>query len=445
MRLPRLGVRARLLVATVGAVALALVVAVSAFSFFLGQRLSASATSLAKARAEAEASALTIRDGALVAPKGPVEGRLGSQVWIFAGARTLEAPRTSREIDRAARSLAFGPARVLNVGEHTRLYGLPVVQNGVRYGTVVSAVSLDPYEETGRTALIGSLALAFLVLGAITVLSRWMLGRAFLPVSRMTEDAASWSDHDLDRRFELGEPYDELTRLAATLDSLLERIAASMRHEQRFSAELSHELRTPLTRISGEAELMLRQERTADEYQAALEAIHRSAGQMTRTVETLVAAARRETDLRSRRVTLESVSSPRCRTSARPAHRSRSGSPFPPSRSPSLPMRSSSNGWCSPCSTTRSRYGRSVVDVALVRNGASALVCVGDDGPGVADDERERIFEPGVRGAVAKGRAQGAGLGLSLAQRLARSAGGEITVTPGSTGGRFTLRLPLAR
>ena len=65
----------------------------------------------------------------------------------------------------------------------------------------------------------------------------------------MTEDAASWSEHDLDRRFDLGEPYDELTRLAATLDGLLERIAASLRHEQRFTAELSHELRTPLARI----------------------------------------------------------------------------------------------------------------------------------------------------------------------------------------------------
>ena len=65
----------------------------------------------------------------------------------------------------------------------------------------------------------------------------------------MTESAASWSEHDLDRRFDLGEPYDELTRLAATLDGLLGRIAASLRHEQRFTAELSHELRTPLARV----------------------------------------------------------------------------------------------------------------------------------------------------------------------------------------------------
>ena len=112
-------------------------------------------------------------------------------------------------------------------------------------------MSLDPYEETATTALVGSVLLAVLLLGAVTLMTRWILGRALLPVSRMTEDAAAWSDHDLDRRFDLGEPYDELTRLAATLDALLERLAASIRHEQRFAAELSHELRTPLARISG--------------------------------------------------------------------------------------------------------------------------------------------------------------------------------------------------
>ena len=126
-----------------------------------------------------------------------------------------------------------------------------------------------------------------------------MLGRALLPVSRMTEDAAAWSEHDLDRRFDLGEPYDELTRLAATLDACSTGIAASVRHEQRFTAELSHELRTPLARISGEAELALRRRAHARTSTArALEAIERSADQMTRTVETLVAAARQEAGAR---------------------------------------------------------------------------------------------------------------------------------------------------
>ena len=77
----------------------------------------------------------------------------------------------------------------------------------------------------------------------------------------MTRQAAAWSEHDLDHRFALGEPHDELTELAATLDGLLDRLAASLRREQRFSAELSHELRTPLARVIAESELALRRDR----------------------------------------------------------------------------------------------------------------------------------------------------------------------------------------
>ena len=74
----------------------------------------------------------------------------------------------------------------------------------------------------------------------------------------MTRQAAEWSEHDLERRFSQGPPRDEFTTLAATLDGLLDRVAASLRHEQMLTAELSHELRTPLTAISAEAQYALR-------------------------------------------------------------------------------------------------------------------------------------------------------------------------------------------
>ena len=155
-------------------------------------------------------------------------------------------------------------------------------------------MSLDPYEETATIALVGSIVLAIALLAAVALLTHWILGKAFLPVSRMTEDAAAWSDHDLDKRFNQGEPYDELTRLAATLDAMLERLSASLRHEQRFTAELSHELRTPLAKIAAESELALRRERTSEDYRESLTAVARNAEQMSRTVEALVAAARHE-------------------------------------------------------------------------------------------------------------------------------------------------------
>ena len=440
----RLGVRSRLLIAIVGAVAIALAIAVTAFNLLLGQRLSASATALAKAQAEAELSGVQVRNGKLVAPEGPDEGTVSSQVWVFDGSRLLEAPRAPARVDQAARSLAGGQERSLDVGEQARLYAIPVSQNGTRYGTVVAAVSLDPYEETGRTALIGSLVLAALLLGAVTVISRWMLGRALLPVSRMTESAARWSEHDLDQRFELGEPYDELTRLAATLDGLLERIAASLRHEQRFTAELSHELRTPLARLKAETELMLRRDRTPQEYRAALEAIDRNVDAMSRTVETLVAAARHEAGLTQTRSDLRDAVSAAVET-ARPAEAGITVRVTLPKE----PVRVSVEQELltrivQPLVDNACRYGRSTVEVEVVRNGSVAWVNVADDGPGVGDSEGERIFEPGTRGKAASA-GQGAGLGLSLARRLARSAGGEITVAPSPTGGRFSVRLPLGR
>jgi signal transduction histidine kinase len=89
----------------------------------------------------------------------------------------------------------------------------------------------------------------------------WLLGASLRPVVRMTRQAAAWSEQDLDHRFALGPPHDEPTELAATLDGLLDRLAASLRRERRFSAELLHELRTPLFHVLAETELALSRER----------------------------------------------------------------------------------------------------------------------------------------------------------------------------------------
>ena len=150
------------------------------------------------------------------------------------------------------------------MNEEIRLYALPVVHDGKQVGTVVAGVSLDPYDETATIAFVGSIALAILLLGAVTLLTRWILGKA-LP-ARLADDRETQRPGATTTSTSgstLGEPYDELTRLAATLDTLLERLSASLRHEQRFTAELSHELRTPLARITAETELALRRSAAA--------------------------------------------------------------------------------------------------------------------------------------------------------------------------------------
>lgn len=443
----RVGVRTRLLLAVVGAVSLALVVGVAAFNLLLDQRLSDSATSLAKAQAAAALSALEVVDGKLVAPEGPDEGAaIGSPVWVFSGTTALETPRVDPSLTDVALSLVNGPERTVRVNEEIRLYALPVVDRGARVGTVVAGVPLDPYEETAAIAFIGSVALAILLLGAVTLLTRWILGKALLPVSRMTDNAAAWSDHDLDKRFDLGEPYDELTQLAATLDILLERLSASLRHEQRFTAELSHELRTPLAKIAAETELALRRERSEDDYRASLEAVHRSAEQMTRTVDALVSAAQQEAGLT--RTTSDARDAVKKATAAIRDEAQGAGIEVRVSV-PSEPVTVAIEGdllqrIVQPLLDNAIRYGETAVSVELERNGAFAAISVSDDGMGVGTEESDIIFEPGARGAAAVAVPGGAGLGLALSRRLARSAGGEIAASPSEAGGRFSVRLPVA-
>ncbi len=112
-------------------------------------------------------------------------------------------------------------------------------------------MSVAALERLEQEVLIGSLVFA-----AFVLLAGWLAVRARSTArcARWRDDvsAEDWGAHDLDRRFDLGPPRDELTGLAATLDHLLARIAASRRHEQRFAEDVAHELRTPLARIRGQ-------------------------------------------------------------------------------------------------------------------------------------------------------------------------------------------------
>jgi signal transduction histidine kinase len=91
------------------------------------------------------------------------------------------------------------------------------------------------------------------------------------------------------------------------------------------------------------------------------------------------------------------------------------------------------------------RFARSAVHLQAERKGKEVRVVVEDDGPGVTEEEKDKIFEPGVRGSAARDGAEGsrgAGLGLSLARRLARAASGDVEFESGEAGTRFVIRLP---
>ncbi|HEY8647286.1 MAG TPA: ATP-binding protein [Gaiellaceae bacterium] len=443
---PFRGVRTRLLLIVVGALAVALGVATIGFNVLLAHAASRDANTLLRARASSELALLRVVGNKIRVAETRDDPLGDSRVWIFRGTQPVEQPRAKAETDLAARSLAGGPVQFMNVPDDSeeRLYAVPILHGGVRVGTLVTGISLAPYHHTQRTALIGSLTL-FLVLLSITgVAAWWLLRSALRPVAQMTEQASTWSEEDLDRRFALGEPHDELTHLAATLDGLLDRLAASLRHERRFSAEMSHELRTPLAKLMAEAELALRRERSESDYRESLQAVLTNAQQIERIVETLVSAAQHDAqpqgvanavdvaeavvaahshDASSRGVDLELVDTP---------ERVRVGVD-----------QDLAERILYPVVENALRYGRGKVQVRVTRNGSSVLFAVDDDGPGVLEDEHETIFEPAVRGSAGRSTYNGAGLGLALSRRLARAVSGDVEAFPGASG-HFVIRLPAA-
>ena len=439
---PRLGIRARLVVTIAFAMVIALTLITIASNVILRRSLDSNATSLVHARAAAALSTVRVAGASVAVAESPDDAAIDSQVWVFDQRGKVEGPSPSpASLDRAAASLAGGPIRQIEA-RGTRLYAVPIVKDENRVGTLVAGVGMRAYRQTAHTALIDSIGLALILLLLVIAGSRWVLQRALLPVSQMTEAAIDWSEHTPDRRFARGEPYDELSSLAATLDALLDRLANSLRHEQRFSAEMSHELRTPLARIHAEVELGLARPRSTGEHREALAAVGRSAEQMTRTVDVLVAVARQEgTSRRDSSDARETVR--RAIDGTRPA--GADDGIVPAFEPPLAPVRIAAGAdvverIVAPLVENARRHAVARATVAIARDGSTVAITVRDDGPGVAASDLERIFQPGARGS-ANGAHDGAGLGLALARRLARAAGGEITALTGP-GGHFVARLP---
>jgi two-component system, OmpR family, sensor kinase len=448
MRLRGRSIRTRLLLAVVGAVAVAVAAMTVGFNLLLARNLSHNASDLARTRASAQLAVLRPTENGLETGDTPDQAAGESQSWVFSHGKTLKAPRSSTVVAAAARSLAGGPSRFLDIDSaDIRLYATPAILESKRLGTVVAGVSLAPYEQTRRTALIDSLALALLLLLVVALAARWVLAAAFRPVESMRTAAAEWSEQRLERRFELGEPHDELTRLAATLNSLLDRIAASLRREQRFSAELSHELRTPVSRIVAEADLALRRERSGSEYRAALEVVLRNAKEVASTIEALVAASQQEAGLiRGTADAYEAAAKaagacePRARELGVSLELERPPAPLRVGVDSELAVRT-----LQPVIENAVRYGRALVRLSVTRNGKRVIFLVEDDGQGVHEGESERIFEAGLRGTAGQnGGGDGAGLGLALARRLARAASGDVEALASDEGGRFAVSLPNA-
>lgn len=410
-----------------------------AVDLILVHQLDNQAAEVLRARAEAASAEVRVAtDGslALVEPTG--DDVLDAQIWFYAGSRVLEAPARGGRLTAAVESVV-GMGTVFKDVNGSRLLARPIRgADGRQVGTIVAAVTLRPYSSGARVAVGGSIALGILLLGSVYPVTRIAVARALRPVADLSDQAARWSADDVSQRFGSRQRPDELEELARDLDGLLDRLAAVLRHERQLSAEISHELRTPLSRMTAEVELLQREAHSADT-QAGLAAVLTSATQMEQILQTLLATARSESTAPPGRCALGLAV--RQATDTVPVPDRVTVEVIDPSPNATAGVEATVlERIVVPLLHNAARHARTSILVTSQGLADSVEVIISDDGEGLGG-LGPWAFEPGVTGASEH---DGAGLGLSLARRLARSAGGDLVLEPDDGGAVFRVILPKA-
>lgn len=307
-------------------------------------------------------------------------------------------------------------------------------------GIAVVSQATGPYERSERYALVATVVAGVALVAASVLVARRSTEQALRPVTRMATLATDWSEHDLSRRFDLADgpgSTDELTRLGASLDGLLDRVADALRAEQRLTSELAHELRTPLTAVLGIAELG--EVRGSEDPRAVRDyaAIAASARTMSETITTLLDVARRHARAQHGLADAEASASVEeiLQALAPPTPLVRTVVEDP---SVQVAVPTALAVRClSPVLENAVRHARGRVEIAVADDGDAVRFVVSDDGEGVPADLVPRLFEAGVSGSG------GTGLGLAVADRVASAVGGSVTLLdPGTSS--FAVRLPRA-
>lgn len=309
--------------------------------------------------------------------------------------------------------------------------------------TVVVGSSLEAAHEASRrlrTLLLLGVPLAVLLLGAVV----WVLvGRALGRLDRIRAEVDAIGPQQLDRRLVVTGPRDEVRRLAATMNRMLDRVESAVTRQRQLVADVSHDLQSPLATQRLSLEVALREPGAvdADELRSG---VLGPAQAMERLVDDLLvlAAADEHAPAAMSSVDLDSLvleEAERARGHSRVSIDTARVSAGPIRANPSEIRRAVRN-----LIDNAVAYASSGVELAVVTTGHEVVLDVLDDGPGIPAGERERIFDRFHRGDRSRSAGvSGSGLGLSIARTAAERAGGRLDLVEGSEGAHFRMVLPV--
>jgi signal transduction histidine kinase len=262
------------------------------------------------------------------------------------------------------------------------------------------------------------------------------MGRALAPVEAVRAEVSGMRGADLHKRVPVRDKDDEISRLARTMNALLERVEQATNRQREFVADASHELRGPLTRVRSLLEVSIAHPATGKP-----EVIYRSVlsdiTKLQQLVDDLLFLARSESgtqevpdvgvdlddlvldqvrELRERglvRVDASAVSAARVRGDANQLKRAISN-----------------------LASNAERHATTTITFELREYDGQSEVVVADDGPGIPEEQRDAVFQRFTRLDDARSRdSGGAGLGLAIVHDIVARHSGTFSIGTSETGG----------
>lgn len=322
-------------------------------------------------------------------------------------------------------------------------------------GWVQVAQELEPVLATAaslQTQVYAGLPLALLLAG---LGGYFLASRALQPIVRITQTARAISASDLNQRLHYQGPDDEVGRLAATFDTMLDRLQTAFERERRFTGDAAHELRTPLAALKGRIGVTLSQPRQPQAYRQTLQEMEGQVDRLIRLSGDLLFIARLDQGRMAQPQELIDVRNflGALLDQIRPLAAAKSitltetipaGLALPGNMD--LLIRLFLNLLDNAVKYTPEN-GR--VAIQVTAENPFIRIAISDTGPGIAGEHLPFLFERFYR--VESHRARhlgnldqgGAGLGLAIASEIARAHGGHLTVhSELDQGTTFIVQLP---
>lgn len=452
-RLRRASVRSRSTAAAVVVVAIAMALGAAVLLLLLQRALITTVSDAADGRA-ADVASQVAEDGVTA---------LSTDL-----AKTTRATQIIQVLDPAGRIVAASSARAettplsrlrpaadtiqrAEVGEMPLLdddHDYLIVARGVEYGgqtyTVVVASSIETQRDTVAT-VTQYLAVGFPVLLLVVGGAGWMLtGQALGPVERIRRRVQGIESSDLTERVPVPQTNDEIARLAATMNEMLDRLQAGQATQRRFVADASHELRSPLSTVAAGLDVIAPSAR-GQAWEDLHQLMRGEAERMRRLVENLLLLAKADDaalPIQRAEVDLDDLVDTEV-LRLREAGRLKVLADVRPVRVHGDPLRLSQ--LIRNLVENAALAAHTTVRLSTTELDGRAVLTIEDDGDGIPEADRRRVFERFVRLDASRTRSSGgSGLGLSIVEEIIKAHDGTVTLTAAPAGGTLaTVTLPL--